>query len=86
MDLLNSVIAAIKHNPDAGFGDVFDPGLLHQLAQMPEKEYEAFRLQYQASCIMNGLRPKFSIADIDQVVTEELSRKPMTLVTGMKAY
>ena len=74
MDLLNNVIAAIKNNPDAGFGDVFDPGTLHQLAQMPEKEYEAFRLQYQASCIMNGLRPKFSIADIDQVVTATAQR------------
>lgn len=68
MQLVDEVVSSLRQNPEATLAEIFDPGLIKQLAAMPPQEYGRFRLLLEAAIILGGLKPKFSLTQLDKVV------------------
>lgn len=67
-DRINVILDTLKQNPDAEFSDVFDPGLVQELATYTEDEYAHFKVNLEAGIIMRGIKLKFSLSSLDKVV------------------
>jgi hypothetical protein len=80
MDLVNEVVDCLKQNPEATLAEIFDPGLIKQLAAMPLQEYEKFRLHLEAAIILGGFKPKFSLGQLDKV-----GQLPLIKIRGLPA-
>lgn len=68
MDKVDAILDVLKHDPEADFSEVFDPGLIQELATYDEDEYAHFKVMLEAGIIMSGIKLKFSLTSLDKVV------------------